>query len=70
MTAGWKKMPVSTLEPGARVRHQSGTELHVSRIEQGFMGRSGMVALIEDTPDRWMKAPVPSDGEIDVWAEA
>jgi hypothetical protein len=70
MTAGWKKMPVSSLVPGAKVRHQSGTELLVSKIEQGFMGRPGMVALIEDTPDRWMKAPVPRDGEIDVWSDA
>jgi hypothetical protein len=69
MTATWKKVPVSELVPGVRVRHQSGTELLVSRIEPGFMGREGMVALIEDTPDRWMKAPVASDGEIEVLRE-
>jgi hypothetical protein len=69
MTATWKKVPVSDLEPGVRVRHPNGTELFVSRIEQSFMGRPTMVALIEDTPDRWLKAPVPSDTEIEVWSE-
>jgi hypothetical protein len=69
MTASWKKVPVSELQPGARVRHQSGAEILVSRIEPTFMGRSGMVALIEDTPERWMKAPVASDGEIEVWSD-
>jgi hypothetical protein len=68
MTSGWKKVPVSELKPGARIRHQSGAEILVSRIEPGFMGRPGMVAIIEDTPERWMKAPVPSDGEIEVWS--
>jgi len=68
MTSEWKKVAVSELKPGDRVRHQSGTELTVSRVETGFLGRDGMSALIEDTPERWLKAPVPSDGEVEVWS--
>ncbi len=69
MTADWKTVPISSLKPGDRVRHGSGAELTVSRIEPGFLGRDGMSALIEDTPERWLKAPVPDDGEIEVWSE-
>lgn len=66
MADDWQKIPVRDLSPGDRVRHASGTELTVTRIEEGFLGRPGMVALIEDTPERWLKAPVPADGEIEV----
>ncbi|HUZ10721.1 MAG TPA: hypothetical protein VMU76_11210 [Acidimicrobiales bacterium] len=62
-------MPVASLKPGDRVRHRSGTELTVSRIDSGFLGREGMSALIEDTSERWLKAPVPDDGEIELWSE-
>ncbi len=59
------KVPVGEVVPGDRVRHASGTELTVSRVEEGFLGRPGMVAFIEDTPERWLKAPAPADGQID-----
>jgi len=60
---------VTDLKPGDRVRQPSGTELTVSRIDQGFMGRPEMYALIEDTPDRWLKAPVRSDAQVEVYSE-
>ncbi len=69
MTATWKKVTVADLKPGDRVRHPSGTELTVSRIDESFFGRPGMSALIEDTPERWLKAPVQSDAEIEVLVE-
>lgn len=69
MTA-WKKLPARDVKPGDRIRHQSGAELTVSRIETGFMGRPGMIAFIEDTPERWFKAPTMEDAEVDVLAEA
>ena len=69
MASDWKMVPVADLKPGDRVRHRSGTELTVSRIESGFLGRDGMSALIEDTPQRWLKAPVPDDSEIELWVE-
>jgi hypothetical protein len=69
MASEWKMVPVKDLKPGDRVRHRSGHELTVSRIDRGFMGRDGMSAIIEDTPERWMKAPVPDDGDIEVWSE-
>jgi hypothetical protein len=63
---GWIKVPVAEVVPGDRIRHASGAELTVTRVEPGFLGRPGMVAFIEDTPQRWLKAPAPADGEIEV----
>lgn len=51
---------------GDVVRTQSGQVVTVSRIETAFLGRPGMVAFIEDTPDRWFKCPQPIGGQIDV----
>jgi hypothetical protein len=30
------------------------------------MGMTGMIAFIEDTPERWIKRPVPNDAPVDV----
>ena len=38
----------------------------VSRIEVPFLDRENMVALTEDTPDRWFKQPVPLAAEVQV----
>ena len=66
MADNWKSVAVTDVQVGDRVRHPSGTELTVSRIETSFMGRDGMYAFIEDSPERWYKAPVAKDGTIDV----
>lgn len=66
--SNWKKLPAGAVKPGDRIRHASGAELTVSRIDDGFMGRPGMLAFIEDTPERWFKAPVAADAEIEVLA--
>jgi hypothetical protein len=66
MAETWKNMPVSAVEVGDRVRLESGAEVLVSRIETKFMGMDTMVALIEDTPDRWYKQPVPEAAEVEV----
>jgi hypothetical protein len=66
MAEEWKTLPVADVNVGDRVRHASGAEIVVSRIEPTFMGRDNMAAFIEDTPERWFKAPVPKDGTIEV----
>jgi hypothetical protein len=43
-------------------------ELIATRVEQPFMGRDNMIALIEDTPDRWFKRPVTVDAEVEILA--
>jgi len=62
----WNSVAVTEVKVGDRIRHPSGTELTVSRIEPTFLGRDGMVAFIEDSPDRWYKAPMAKDGTVDV----
>ena len=66
MTATWKTVTVSEVQPGDRVRLKSGEEVLVSRIEAPFLGRAEMVAFIEDTPTRWYKRPVPTNVEVEV----
>lgn len=68
MTATWKTVTVSEVQPGDRVRLASGEEVLVSRIEAPFMGRAEMVAFIEDTPTRWYKRPVPTSASVEVQA--
>ena len=59
-------MPVTEVKPGDRVRVANGEEVLVSRIEPSFMGIDTMVALIEDTPSRWFKMPMPQSAEVEV----
>jgi hypothetical protein len=60
------KIPARDVQPGDKIRHPSGTVLTVSRIEDSFFGREGMLAFIEDEPDRWLKAPCQSDAEVEL----
>jgi hypothetical protein len=66
MTQAWTSIAVSDVRPGDRVRLANGNELLVSRIEPNFFGREAMVALIEDTPDRWFKQPAQLVAEVEV----
>ena len=61
----WGKKAASAVQPGDQVR-TSGDELTVSRIESPFMGVTGMIAFIEDTPERWIKRPVQTHSEVEV----
>jgi glutathione peroxidase len=61
----WKSVPVSEVRAGDIVRSR-GDVLSVTRVEPGFMGRPDMVALIEDTPNRWYKRPVPPGHDVEV----
>jgi glutathione peroxidase len=49
---------------GDRLLGADGTALLVSRIEEGMLGREGLLAFVEDTPARWAKMPMPSDTEV------
>jgi hypothetical protein len=66
MTALWKTTSASDVEEGSRVRLKSGEELTVTRIESPFLGRTEMLAFIEDTPARWYKRPVPATTDVEV----
>jgi hypothetical protein len=59
-------MTAADVQPGDRVRLATGAELEVSRVEAPFLGRDNLVALIEDTPRRWFKQPLPLTAEIEV----
>ena len=66
MTESWTTAAVTDVQPGDRIRLASGQEMLVSRIEPNFFGREAMVALIEDTPDRWFKQPMMSDSDVEI----
>lgn len=64
-TTVWTTTRADEVSPGQRVR-VGGTELVVTRIEDPFLGRPEMLAFIEDTPERWLKRPMPVDGVVEV----
>jgi hypothetical protein len=51
---------------GDRLRARDGTELTVTRIDDGFLGREEMLAFVEDTADQWFKLPARKDGEVEL----
>jgi hypothetical protein len=54
----------SEVRVGDRIRSKTGHEFTVTRIDDGFMGRPDMIALVEDSADQWFKMPSQLDGEI------
>ncbi|MGO8859692.1 MAG: hypothetical protein ACLQRH_02845 [Acidimicrobiales bacterium] len=66
MSETWKTVKASDVRVGDAVRTRTGDVLTVSRIESAFFGRPGMLAFIEDTPDRWFKQPMPDDADVEV----
>jgi hypothetical protein len=51
---------------GDRVIAADGTELTVTRIDAGMLGRSDLLAFVEDSDVRWIKLPRPPDAEVEV----
>jgi hypothetical protein len=51
---------------GDRLRARDGTELTVTRIDEGFLGRPEMLAFVEDSSEQWFKLPAPIDGEVEL----
>ena len=66
MAEQWISVPVSDVRPGDRIRHPSGQEFEVARIDAPFLGRDDMVCFIEDTPTRWHAYPAAVAQPIDV----
>ncbi len=66
MAESWTTVAAADVQAGDRIRLASGLEMQVSRIEPRMLGRDGLLAFIEDTPDRWYKQPVPATAEVEV----
>jgi len=62
----WRRAKATDVRPGDRIRSADGTELTATRIEPAFLGLENMIALIEDTPQRWYKRPVSIDADVEV----
>jgi hypothetical protein len=56
----------SEVRLGDRLRSRDGTELTVTRIDDGFFGRPEMLAFVEDTAEQWFKMPAPRDGDVEL----
>lgn len=65
MSEQWETKTAGQVVAGDRIRAR-GVEITVARVEDGFLGREGMIAFIEDTPERWLKVPSPADAEVEV----
>ena len=68
MSDTWETVKAQDVKVGDTVRTHTGGVVLVSRVEAPFMGRSNMVAFIEDTPDRWFKQPMMSDSDVEIRA--
>jgi len=66
MSDSWKTVKADKVRIGDSVRTQTGQLVLVSRIESPFLGRPNMLALIEDTEDRWFKQPLSADADVEV----
>jgi hypothetical protein len=68
VSEGWEPAQAGDVVAGQRVRvgGEGGVELTVSRVEPRFLDRPGMIAFIEDTPERWLKAPLPEGAAVEV----
>jgi riboflavin synthase alpha subunit len=55
----------SDVQVGDRVSVR-GVDLTVSRIDSPFLGRDGMLLLVESTDQRWACVPVTTDLEVEI----
>jgi hypothetical protein len=67
MPDNWETKPAGQVVAGDRVRVRD-VEITVARVEPNFLGRDGMIAFVEDTPERWLKVPTTADAEVEVLA--
>ena len=70
MTTASATVKASEVRLGDRVRARSGTELTVTRIDEGFMGNPDMLAFVEDSDEQWFKMPALRDGDIELLQRA
>lgn len=59
-------IPATEVRAGDRLRTRAGLELTVTRIDETFMGRSDMLAFVEDSDVQWLKMPALRDGEVEL----
>jgi hypothetical protein len=62
----WRVVRADEVRLGDVVRTTTGDVVIVTRIETPFLGRSNMLAFIEDTADRWYKRPVAVDADVEI----
>ena len=70
MTTASATAKASEVRLGDRVRARSGTELTVTRIDEGFMGNPEMLAFVEDSDEQWFKMPALRDGDVELLQRA
>jgi hypothetical protein len=51
---------------GDHVFGRDGIELTVTRIDEGLLGRTDLIAFVEDSDARWLKLPVFLDSDVEV----
>jgi hypothetical protein len=66
MTESWTTVTAEDVRAGDRIRLANGAEMLVSRVETSLLGMDGLIAFIEDTPDRWYKQPMSQAAEVEV----
>ncbi len=66
MTTPPTTLKASEVQVGDRVRARAGTELTVTRIDEGFMGNPEMLAFVEDSDAQWFKMPALRNGEVEL----
>ena len=64
-TIDWRAATAGDVQVGDVIKAR-GVEITVSRIENEFLGRPGMIAFIQDTPERWFKAPMTPDTPVEI----
>lgn len=61
----WESVGVGEVRVGDEIKVRDHT-LTVAHIEHTFLGRDEMMSFIEDSPERWLKVPVPKDSTVEV----
>jgi hypothetical protein len=67
MAERWETRTAGQVVAGDRIRLRD-VEITVARVEPRFLGRDGMLAFVEDTPERWLKVPTSPDAEVEILA--
>jgi hypothetical protein len=67
MADSWETKAAGQVVAGDRIRLRD-VEITVARVEPRVLGRDGMIAFIEDTPERWLKVPTSPDAEVEILA--
>jgi hypothetical protein len=66
MAEPWITVTAADVRPGDRIRLATGEQMVVSRIEPRLLGLDGLLALVEDTPDRWFKQALAPSADVEV----